>query len=260
MPQNDPYSVLGVSHGASKEEVTKAYRKLAKKYHPDLNPGDEQAAKKMAEVNAAYDSIINGTPYGPRATSSPYAQQGPSNSTGSYGRQSTGQYRAGTYTYDPFTGQYTYRGPAGQPGGQGQYADPFEEMFRNWYEQAQGFDSSQQRQQQQQQQQQWRQQQWRQQASDRYQGAREQASGCIKWVVAFLVINLVINLVLNGCSVLRFSARSQTDNQQPTTQTRYYEEAETQDAGITCSSDGVTITAEYDESGGQSTPGTAVGA
>ena len=53
----DPYEVLGVPRGASEEEVTKAYRKLAKKYHPDLNPGDEEAAKKMSEINAAYNQI-----------------------------------------------------------------------------------------------------------------------------------------------------------------------------------------------------------
>lgn len=56
----DPYKVLGLSQGASEEEVTKAYRKLAKKYHPDLNPGDETAAKKMSEINAAYEQIKNG--------------------------------------------------------------------------------------------------------------------------------------------------------------------------------------------------------
>ena len=46
----DPYKVLGLSPGASDEEVTKAYRKLAKKYHPDLNPNDKEAAKKMSEM------------------------------------------------------------------------------------------------------------------------------------------------------------------------------------------------------------------
>jgi len=56
---NDPYQVLGVSPDASDDEIKAAYRNLAKKYHPDLNPGDEAAAKKMNEINAAYDQIKN---------------------------------------------------------------------------------------------------------------------------------------------------------------------------------------------------------
>lgn len=56
----DPYKVLGVERGASEEECAKAYRRLAKKYHPDLNPGDRHAAEKMAEINAAFDQIKNG--------------------------------------------------------------------------------------------------------------------------------------------------------------------------------------------------------
>ena len=66
----DPYEVLGVPRGSSEEEVAKAYRKLAKQYHPDLNPGDETAAKKMSEVNEAYDRIKKGetqTPFGSQA-------------------------------------------------------------------------------------------------------------------------------------------------------------------------------------------------
>ena len=60
---DDPYKVLGVEPGASDEEIKKAYRRLAKKYHPDLNPGDEVAARKMKEVNAAYERIKNPEKY-----------------------------------------------------------------------------------------------------------------------------------------------------------------------------------------------------
>lgn len=56
---SDPYKVLGVSPNASDDEIQKAYRRLVKKYHPDVNPGDENAEKKMREINAAYDQIRN---------------------------------------------------------------------------------------------------------------------------------------------------------------------------------------------------------
>lgn len=55
----DPYAVLGVSPDASDDEIKRAYRRLAKKYHPDLNPGDAEAAKMMQKVNAAYEQIKN---------------------------------------------------------------------------------------------------------------------------------------------------------------------------------------------------------
>ena len=46
----NPYKVLGVPDGASVEECTKAYKKLAKKYHPDLNPNDKEAEEKMSQI------------------------------------------------------------------------------------------------------------------------------------------------------------------------------------------------------------------
>lgn len=57
----NPYKILGVPDGASEEECARAYKKLAKKYHPDLNPGNAEAERKMAEINSAYDQIKNGT-------------------------------------------------------------------------------------------------------------------------------------------------------------------------------------------------------
>lgn len=96
---DDPYGVLGVDRNASDEEIKKAYRRLAKKYHPDANPGDQEAARKMQEINAAYDQIKNP------------AQSG---STGSYGGYGGG-----------------YSG--GYGGGTGSYRDPFEDIFGEFF-------------------------------------------------------------------------------------------------------------------------------
>lgn len=53
----DPYTTLGVKKHATQEEIQKAYRRLAKKLHPDLNPGDKIAEDKFKEVSAAYDLL-----------------------------------------------------------------------------------------------------------------------------------------------------------------------------------------------------------
>jgi len=57
MAQKDLYGALGVGRGASGDEIKKAYRKLARKHHPDVNPGNKQAEERFKEVSFAYDVL-----------------------------------------------------------------------------------------------------------------------------------------------------------------------------------------------------------
>ena len=108
---DDPYKVLGVSRDASDEEIKTAYRRLAKKYHPDLNPGDAEAAKKMQQVNAAYEQIKNPE----KAAQNQRGGQG-----GGYGGY-----------YDPFGGYGPFGGGYGQYGGQ-QAGDSYQQAAYNY--------------------------------------------------------------------------------------------------------------------------------
>src|SRR5271166_3095212 len=55
--KHDYYGMLGVSRDAKEDDIRKAYRKLARKYHPDLNPGDKASEEKFKQVQEAYDVL-----------------------------------------------------------------------------------------------------------------------------------------------------------------------------------------------------------
>ena len=93
----DPYEVLGVSRGASEEEVKKAYRELVQKYHPDKyagNPLEDLAQEKMKEINEAYDSITKNKG---QSTSSSDGAYG--NYSGGYSGNYSGNYSGGDQNF-----------------------------------------------------------------------------------------------------------------------------------------------------------------
>lgn len=116
----DPYKTLGVSPGATDEEIKKAYRTLAKKYHPDLNPGDEVAAQRMNEINAAYDILSK--PHTARHASG----YGPGSSYGS-GYSGTSGYGSATGT----DGYYSSSGTGTGSGYSNGYGNGYG-GFGNW--------------------------------------------------------------------------------------------------------------------------------
>ena len=115
----DPYKVLGVSRDATDEQIKKAYRELSKKYHPDLNPGDESAAKRMSEINAAYDQIQK------KGTGAAYGGSDASyGSSGAYGSSSgTGGYYSsyGFGGFDDFFRNFNGYGGQRQQQERGEY-------------------------------------------------------------------------------------------------------------------------------------------
>ena len=123
----DPYEVLGIDRNASPDEVKKAYRKKARENHPDLNPNDSNAAKRMNEINEAYDRIMNPEKYeaADRRAQAARGQAGGSHSgsSGYGGGQSTSSSSG--------TGQqgYGYGNPYGQGGAQGWTVFDFDDLF-----------------------------------------------------------------------------------------------------------------------------------
>lgn len=141
----NPHQVLGVSEGASQDEIKRAYRRKAKECHPDLHPNDPNAAKKMNELNEAYDMLMNpekyakrqqqqnpygGNPYGgnPYGGSSYGGAYGGGNSYGgnAYGGNRYGG-QQGSYQGDPFADFFGFGGFGGFGGYQSQVPPPQEQ-------------------------------------------------------------------------------------------------------------------------------------
>ncbi len=121
----DPYEVLGIPRSASDDEIKAAYRKLAKKYHPDLNGGSAEAEAKMKEVNEAYNVLIKH-----KGTGGPQASGGYGSSGGYGGYSGSGGYGYGQGGYGSYGG-YGGSQQSGDPGGYGfgGFGFDFEDLF-----------------------------------------------------------------------------------------------------------------------------------
>ena len=129
---NDPFAVLGLNSSATEDEIKSAYRKLAKKYHPDLNPGDKTAEQKMREVNEAYTRALQIKKTGRDPYQNPYGSSGSSGS--SYYSNPFGQgYWNGTGGQGGYYSQNSYSGSEDQQndpfGDFGFGFDPFSAFF-----------------------------------------------------------------------------------------------------------------------------------
>lgn len=113
----DYYKILGVDKNASKNDIKKAYRKLARKYHPDLNPNDKEAELKFKQVNEANEVLSNDE------NRKKYDKYGENWQHGEAYEQAQQQQRQSR-------GQQQYQGAQGFEGfGEGDYSDFFESMF-----------------------------------------------------------------------------------------------------------------------------------
>lgn len=114
MAKRDYYEVLGVPKGASIDEIKKAYRKIAVKYHPDRNPDDKEAEEKFKEATEAYEVLSDPEK---RKMYDQFGHAGPGGGFGGAGAQSTGWSNGGqTVNFEDFFGGAGPRGGGGRGG------------------------------------------------------------------------------------------------------------------------------------------------
>ena len=97
MAKRDYYEVLGVARDVGEEDIKRSYRTLAKKYHPDANPGDKKAEEKFKELGEAYEVLSNAQKRGAYDTFGHQAT-GPGMGPGGGGRASPARISGMTWT------------------------------------------------------------------------------------------------------------------------------------------------------------------
>ena len=139
MPQNDYYQTLGVERAASADEIRKAYRKLARKHHPDLNPGDKSAEDRFKKVQEAYDILSEPKKKEMYDQYGFYSENGmPAGGPGGPGGPGAGPNMGfGGFDFSDFTRTAGSGSPRGRPPGSGG-AGPgesanFQDIFSQWF-------------------------------------------------------------------------------------------------------------------------------
>ena len=138
MPQNDYYQTLGVERGADADEIRKAYRKLARKHHPDLNPGDKSAEDRFKKVQEAYDILSEPKKKEMYDQYGFYSENGmPAGGPGGPGGAGAGPNMGfGGFDFSDFTRSAGSGSPRGRPpgsGGAGPGESNFQDISSQWF-------------------------------------------------------------------------------------------------------------------------------
>jgi molecular chaperone DnaJ len=138
MPQQDHYKTLGVDRKAGADEIRKAYRRLARKHHPDLNPGDKASEDRFKTVQEAYDILSDPKKKQMFDQFGFYSENGVPGGAGAYGGAAGRGPSAGPnmgfggFDFSDFTKGAGYAGSRPQPADAGESSN-FQDIFSQWF-------------------------------------------------------------------------------------------------------------------------------